>query len=175
MVDPRVMDPHQDTVSRHDIPDDVVADTVAVLEAMNLWRDAERSMSEASRRYMHLGESDMRALRYLLAAERHGLVSTPGAIATHLGVSAAAVTKLLDRLASGGHITRESVPGDRRSIAVHVTEDTRSSARASVGRSHARRFDAVASLSAEDRASVLRFFDALLNTAQWVDEPIAHA
>lgn len=170
MVDPRVMDPDGETVNRMTLSDEIVADTVAVLNAMNLWRDTERSMSESSRRYMRLGDSDMRALRFLLASERHGVIATPGSIASHLGVSAAAITKLLDRLATAGHITRESLPGDRRSIGVHVTDETRASARASVGRSHARRFDAVASLSPDDRAAVLRFFNALMETAEWVPE-----
>ncbi|WP_460802222.1 MarR family winged helix-turn-helix transcriptional regulator [Microbacterium sp. GXF6406] len=168
MLDPRIMDPDGEIVDRSGLSAEDVDEVVAVLEAMNEWRDTERSMSEASRRYMRLGDTDMRALRFLIAQERNGQASTPGSIAAHLGVTAAATTKLLDRLAAGGHVTRAPHPDDRRSTSIHVTAETRQSARASVGRSHARRFDAIAQLSSADRAAVLRFFRGLIDTAEWV-------
>lgn len=170
LLDPRVMDPDQEIVSRTHLAPDEVDQVVEVLEAMNRWRDTERRMSEASRRYMKLGDNDMRALRYLIAAQRHGRVVLPRDIANTLGISPAATTKLLDRLEAGHHIRRAPHPDDRRSITIEVTDETRASARASVGRSHARRFDAVAELSAEDRAAVLRFFDALIDSAEGFDE-----
>jgi DNA-binding MarR family transcriptional regulator len=168
MLDPRIMDPEGEIVDRSGLSAEDVDEVVAVLEAMNQWRETERSMSEASRRYMRLGETDMRALRFLIAQERNGEISTPSAIAAHLGVTAAATTKLLDRLAAGGHITRAPHPEDRRSTSIHVTPDTRRSARASVGRSHSRRFDAIAKLSSADRSAVMRFFRGLMDTAEWV-------
>lgn len=173
MVDPRVMDPDHELVVRDHMSAEEVEQTVAVLEAMNTWRELERSMSEEARRYMHLGETDMRALRFLIAAQRQGVIATPGSIAVHLGISPAAATKLIDRLETGGHIRRIADVGDRRRTAIEITESTRASARASVGRSHARRFDAVAGLSPEDRAAVLRFFDALASSSGWTtpDEP----
>lgn len=170
LLDPRVMDPGQEIVSRTHLAPDEVDQVVEVLEAMNRWRDTERRMSEASRRYMKLGDNDMRALRYLIAGQRHGRVIMPRDIANTLGISPAATTKLLDRLEAGHHIRRAPHPGDRRSITIEVTDETRASARASVGRSHARRFDAVAELSAEDRAAVLRFFDALIDSAEGFDD-----
>lgn len=170
MLDPRVMDPDQEIVDRSSMTPDEVDETVAVLEAMGRWRDAERELSEAAARYMHLGDTDMRALRFLLATERHGDIPTPGAIAAHLRISAAATTKLLDRLAAQGHITRTPHPDDRRSTAVRVADETRRSARASVGRSHARRFDAVAALTSDERRAVLRFFDALIDSASWPED-----
>lgn len=173
MVDPRVMDPDHEVVHRDHLSAEVVAQTVSVLEAMSAWRELERSMSERARRYMHLGETDMRALRFLMAAQRHGIVATPTSIAAHLGISPAAATKLIDRLEAGGHIRRQADTDDRRRTSIEVTESTRSSARVSVGRSHARRFDAIASLSADDREAVLRFFDALVSNSQWTapEEP----
>src|SRR6218665_1440650 len=169
LLDPRVMDPDSEIVDRADLAADELDEVVAVLEAMSGWRELERSMSEAARRYMRLGETDMRALRYLIAAQRHGVVATPGTIAAHLGISPAATTKLTDRLEAGGHIVRLPHPDDRRRTAIEITESTRISARASVGRSHARRFDAVARLSATDRAAVLRFFESLTASAEWID------
>lgn len=175
MTDPRVMDPDQELVDRSGMSPEHVAEVVEVLAAMARWSETERRMSEEARRYMRLGETDMRALRFIIAAERHGATPTPSAIAAHLGVTAAAATKLLDRLETGGHITRAPHPDDRRSTAVRVTAETRRSARASVGRGHARRFDAIARLSAEDRAGALRFLDALVASADPDPEPDAGA
>ena len=167
LVDPRVMDPDHELVSRDHLSAGEIDDIVAVLEAMSLWRERERAMSDEARRYMRLGDTDMRALRFLIAAQRHGVVATPGSIAAHLGISPAAATKLVDRLEAGGHIRRIADTGDRRRTSIEVTESTKASARASVGRSHARRFDAVAGLSPDDRRAVLRFFDALVSSSTW--------
>lgn len=167
LVDPRVMDPENELVSRDHLTPAEMDDIVAVLEAMSAWRERERAMSEEARRYMRLGDTDMRALRFLIAAQRHGMVATPGSIAAHLGISPAAATKLVDRLEAGGHIRRIADTDDRRRTSIEVTESTRASARASVGRSHARRFDAVAGLTPDDRRAVLRFFDALVNSSEW--------
>lgn len=163
--DPRRLDPDEEIVRRSHLSDDELAQVVRVLDAMHRWREAERAMSEESQRYMKLGETDMRALRLLIAAQRQDAVVTPGDIAAHLGVSTASVTKLLDRLEKGGHIRRRPHPTDRRRLSIEVTARTRRAARESVGRSHARRFDVIAALSAEQRAVVEGFFDDLAATA----------
>ena len=176
LLDPRLMDPDQELVVRDGLHPDEVEQIVRVLEAMSGWRELERTMSETARRYMRLGETDMRALRYLIAAKRQDVIATPGSISAHLGISPAATTKLTDRLEAGGHIRRTAHPDDRRSTAIEVTESTQASARASVGRSHTRRFHAVAALSHDDRAAVLRFFEGLVAASEWTtpEEHAAH-
>lgn len=171
--DPARLDPDQEIVSRAHLSDDELRQVVAVLDAMHDWREAERRMSEASRRYMKLGETDMRALRLLIAAQRQGVPVTPSTIATHLGISTASTTKLLDRLEAGEHIVRTPHPTDRRSLTIEVTEHTRRVARDTVGRGHARRFDVIAALSPEQRATVAAFFDALAATADGDESPAA--
>jgi DNA-binding MarR family transcriptional regulator len=166
MMDPRVMDPKQEIVRRAGMNDVDVDQVVGVLEALRRWRETERRMSEASRRYMKLGDTDMRALRFVIAMQNHGRVVTPGAIAEHLGITTASTTKLIDRLAAGAHVRRFPHPSDRRSLAIEVTEETRRAARESVGRSHARRFDAAARLTAEEREIVTRFLLDLAATDQ---------
>lgn len=169
------MDPHGELVAHRHLAGDDVEQVVAVLEAMGAWGRLERELSEKAREYMRLGDTDMRALRYLIAAQRQGVLATPGMIATHLRISPAATTKLTDRLEAGGHIRRLAHPADRRRVVLEVTESTSVSARASVGRSHARRFDAIASLSADDRAAVLRFFDALTRSAEGIEPGLGEA
>lgn len=172
MMDPRVMDPQQELVRRAGLDDGDVDQVVRVLEALRRWRETERRMSEASRRYMKLGDTDMRALRFIIAMQNHGRVVTPGTIAEHLGITTASTTKLIDRLAAGDHVRRFPHPSDRRSLAIEVTEETRRVARETVGRSHARRFDAAARLSPQEREVVIHFLDELASTNE---DPGPHA
>ncbi len=164
MMDPRVMDRDQELVRRAGMADADVDQVVGVLEALRRWKETERRMSEASRRYWRLGETDMRALRFVIAMQNHGRVVTPGAIAEHLGITTASTTKLIDRLAAGDHVRRFPHPSDRRSLAIEVTEEARRAARETVGRSHARRFDAAARLTVREREIVTRFLDDLAST-----------
>ncbi|MFI2485561.1 MarR family winged helix-turn-helix transcriptional regulator [Promicromonospora kroppenstedtii] len=164
MLDPRVLDPRQEIVQRSGLDEQEVDQVVRVLQGLRDWREAERRMSEASRRYMKLGETDMRTLRFVIAAQYRGETATPGAIAAHLGITSASTTKMLDRLADAGHIRRLPHPTDRRSLAVEVTEETRQIALKSVGRDHAHRFEAAARLNPEEREVVMRFLGELTAT-----------
>src|SRR5690625_6795505 len=84
-----------------------------LMEALAGLREAEQQRSEASQRYMALGQTDMKALHFLIVAHNTQTIATPGAIAAHLGISTASTTKLLDRLEAAGHIIR--APQDRKS------------------------------------------------------------
>ncbi|TLP74069.1 MarR family winged helix-turn-helix transcriptional regulator [Nesterenkonia sphaerica] len=166
MTDPRLLDPHEEIVQHRGLTETELNQTVQVLESLRRWHSAERSMSEAARKHMDLGETDMRALRYLIAAQANKQLATPSELAQHLGISTAAVTKLLDRLSSRDHIRRLPHPQDRRSTAIQVTDETRQTARSVVGRTHAGRFHAAAALSSDERATVIRFLDALSATVE---------
>ena len=169
MHDPRISDRDEQLVSRAGMNDAEVDQVVRVMEALRGWHDAERRMSEASRRYMKLNANDMRALRFLIAARNQGELATPGALTDYLGISSASTTKLLDRLERGGHLVRSPHPSDRRALAISVTDETRAVARESVGRQHARRFAAAVALTPDEREVVIRFLDAL--SATDVDQP----
>ncbi|WP_395244753.1 MarR family winged helix-turn-helix transcriptional regulator [Agromyces sp. MMS24-K17] len=164
MLDPRIADAAGELVHREHLSDDEVAHVVEVMRALRRWHLAAERMSEASNRYMKLNATDMRALRFLIAAHNQGEHVTPGQLSEHLAISTAATTKLLDRLERGRHIVREPHPGDRRSLVIRVTEHTRQDARETVGRQHARRFDVAAGLTAEERDVVIRFLDELAAT-----------
>ena len=164
MFDPRVMDPAQELISLEDYTVEEVDQIVEVMEAMQRWRKIERKLNDASRKYMQLGENDMRAVRYMIAMQRHGTLATPSDIARHLGITTASVSKMLDRLVSGNHVQRLPHPQDRRSTALQVTEETQAIARQSVGYNHAQRFHAIGSLTPQERAAVIKFFDAFSAT-----------
>ncbi|MET4637829.1 MarR family transcriptional regulator [Mycetocola sp. 2940] len=169
MLDPRVIDPTQDLVKRASMDDAEVDSVVSVLAALRAWRDAEQAMSEASQRHMKLNATDMKALRFLMASRNAGAVVTPGLLAETLRISTASTTKLLDRLERAGHIRRSPHPTDRRALMITVTDATRTDARESVGRIHARRFEAAARLSPDEREVVIRFLTDL-SAVSAVDE-----
>ncbi|GAB3843869.1 MarR family winged helix-turn-helix transcriptional regulator [Nesterenkonia populi] len=164
MMDPRVMDPSGELLDISGMDPAEADQALEVLTALRAWHQAERRMNEASQRYMKLGENDMRALRWAIAAQRSGRTVTPTMIAQHLGISTASVTKMLDRLERGEHIRRRPHPVDRRSSTVEVTEETQRAARESVGRSHAERYRVAAEMTPEERGAVIRFLEALTST-----------
>ncbi|MCX7522650.1 MarR family transcriptional regulator [Microbacterium sp. STN6] len=157
MLDPRVLDPGQELVNHGDLSDDELAQVVRLMVALRAWREAEQRISLDSRSRMHLNETDMKALRFLIGAKAQHLQVTAGALSDHLGISTAATTKLLDRLAAAGHIERSPHPRDRRALTISITDRTHEEVRDSVGRQHARRYEAAVRLTAEEREVVIRF------------------
>ena len=162
--DPRVVDRGGRLVHTSGLPDAEIGQVVRVMDALFRWREAEQRSSRASRAYMQLGETDMKALRFVIVRTEQGHHVTAREIADHLGISSASTTKLLDRLEAGGHIRRTPHPTDRRAIAVVVSAETRRAAERTVGRVHARRFQVAAALTPDERETVIRFLDALSAT-----------
>lgn len=173
------------TGSQNSFPGDLIdssdlsnADREQIARLMNSLarlREAERRLSEASRRFMKLSEQDMHALHYLLAAERQDSVVTPKMLSAHMSMSAASVTKLINRLEREGHVVRRLHPSDRRAYAIEITAETARSARETVGRSQARRVYAAARLSHRERDAVIRFLDGMadelsLSNADWANQ-----
>ncbi|WP_175988953.1 MarR family winged helix-turn-helix transcriptional regulator [Microbacterium tenebrionis] len=150
-----------DLAHRSDLTAQEIEQCYRVLEALREWQVASRALAEASKRYMKLNESDMRAIRMIIRATESGEIVTPKDVAHEVGISSASTTKLVDRLVAGGHLVRVPHPHDRRTTCLEVTESTRLSAHETIGRQHARRFSAAASLSADDREAVIRFLEAL--------------
>ncbi|SJN41876.1 Transcriptional regulator, MarR family [Microbacterium esteraromaticum] len=150
-----------DLVDLGELTEDDRAQCMRVMDGMRNWQAAARALSAASKRYMKLNESDMRAIRMMIRAQRKNQIVTPKEIAHEVGISSASTTKLVDRLIESGHLIRKPHPTDRRTTSIEVTEHTRRSAEDSIGRQHARRFSAAASMSPQERNVVIRFFDAL--------------
>lgn len=159
MYDVEANDPASRLVDRSGMSPTDLAEIGAVMAALGRLREAEQLLSEASQRYMKLGRTDMRALHYLIVAEHRGAVVTPSALTSHLNISSASTTKLLDRLETAGHIHRAPHPTDRRALAITITAETREAATETVGRLQAKRFHSAARLSSEERAVVIRFLD----------------
>lgn len=161
MLDPRIVDPQGSMVRYPGLPPEEMDQVVAVLAAIKAWRDSEERASSRSRSYMRLNETDMRALRFVIAAKNAGVLVTAGMLAEHLQISTASITKMLDRLEKAGHITRSPHPDDRRAVVIAVTAATHTDARATIGAKHARRFDVAAALSPAEREVVIGFLTKL--------------
>lgn len=150
-------DPRGELVDRGGMDEAEVAEIDELMAALVAVRDVERRIAAASRRYMELNDTDMRAVHFIIASEHRGETATPGAIARHLGISTASTTKLLDRLERAGHVRRVPHPRDRRALAIVIAEDTRAAAMSSIGRQQSRRVHAARRLSSEERGVVVRF------------------
>lgn len=152
-------DPHQELVDRTGLDARDVQQIDALMGALARLRAAERELAEASRRFMALGETDMRAVHFLIVCENTGTLATPGAIAQALEISTASTTKLLDRLQRAGHVRRAPHPSDRRALVIALEPATRRSAMRTLGAQHARRVDAARRLLPEEREVVTGFLE----------------
>lgn len=171
IYDVEASDPRSVLIDRTGVPPEELKQIAQVMESLAGLREAEQSLSQASRRYMRLNETDMRALHYLIVCANRNLVATPGGIAHHLGVSTAATTKLLDRLEQGGHIARAPHPTDRRALQISITPETRHAAMETVGRQQAKRFYSAARLTQAEREVVIRFLTDMTEEITLRDEP----
>lgn len=170
IYDVEASDPRSSLVDRTGVPPEDLRQIAALMGALGELREAEQRLSRASRRYMQLNETDMRALHYLIVCSNRHAIATPGGIAQHLAISTASTTKLLDRLEKGGHIHRSPHPTDRRALAITITDDTREAAMQTVGRQQAKRFYAAARLTREERDVVIRFLEDMTREIALPDE-----
>jgi DNA-binding MarR family transcriptional regulator len=83
--------------------------------SVELLRLSEARLSRRRQTDCGPSENARAAMRFILERADVGEDVTPSEIASHLGVSAASVTGMLDRLAAGGLITLAVNPRDRRS------------------------------------------------------------
>ncbi len=154
------------TLDAHELSAEDTTQAFAVMEALGAWQEAGRALARLSADYMRLNETDMRAIRMIMAAQQRGDVVTPKDIARAVDISSASTTKLVDRLIAAGHLTRSPHPSDRRTVCIEVTESTRRTASNTIGRQHARRFAVAAALEPEERATVIKFLEGMLDADQ---------
>ena len=159
LYDVQISDPDAILVDRTSASPADLQQVSRMMSALAALRQAEESLSEASTRYMKLNRTDMRALHFLIVGQNLGQLVTPGSLAAHLKISTASTTKLLDRLARGGHVVREPHPSDRRALVISITPETRAAAMETVGRQQARRFKAAERLSPAEREVVIAFLE----------------
>ncbi|HIY65135.1 MAG TPA: MarR family transcriptional regulator [Candidatus Agrococcus pullicola] len=153
--------PSRETITEEGFDEATVQETIELLRALHAWHVAAEEHSAASQRGMRLGSTDMRAIRYLMACKREGVIVTSGMLAEHLAITGPSVTKMLDRLEQYGHVRRMPHPRDRRAVSVEVTEQTSERARNTIGSDHARRFEVIARLSSGERQAATKLLRKL--------------
>ena len=109
-----------------------------------------------------LTTNEFRALVVVVLAE-----STPGRVTAttlrkELGLSAAAITSLVQRLTDAGHLLRESFPGDRRKAILRTTERGADAVRAFAEGVAQDSHRAMAELPDEDLVAAHRTFRAMV-------------
>ena len=174
LVDPRVIDPRQELVRHDDLSEQDLQQIIGVLTAIREWRDAEQRLNFESRSLLKLNDTDMKALRYIIASMNADVAVTAGALSEHLHISTASTTKLLDRLEKAGHVMRKPHPTDRRAVTVTITPETHREVRRTMGLQHARRFEVAKALTTPEREVVTRFLRELsATTVLTAPEPAA--
>lgn len=91
------------------------ADAIAGLEALG---ESVHEADDAALRKLDLRSTDALALLHVVQAAAADRPLSPTALASRLGITTAAVTKLVDRLGRAGRAERRPNPRDRRGIVV---------------------------------------------------------
>jgi DNA-binding MarR family transcriptional regulator len=106
--------------------------------------------------------SAFRALLNILVAEDAGQPMTSGELRQKMGVSAAAITYLVERMIDSGHIQRDSDPADRRKVILRIAGHGRDIAGTFFAALAAETRAAMADLSDTDLAASHRVLAALV-------------
>lgn len=146
--------------------------SIAVLEAMRVYRAAESAMRRRSQETLGMGENDLGAMRYLLRAAEQGKTVGPKELAQYLGITSASITVLLDRLEKNGHITRQPSPFDRRALIIVPAPPSDALRQATLGDLRPELVDVVEQLSDDDAHTIVAFLSDLRDAVNQVD---AHA
>lgn len=103
---------------------------VDVLNALRAYRDVESGLRRSLSQRLSINETDLGALRYLLAVWQREQGTSPKELARALGISSASTTLVIDRLEKAGLIRRRRHPVDRRAVILEpgekATEEFRS-------------------------------------------------
>ncbi len=95
------------------------------LRALQTLSDALDRMHSGMKGDMDMNASDLATLRMLTIREHRGQMVSPHDVATHLRISTASTTKLIDRLVASGHLERRPHPSDGRARVVVLTDKSR--------------------------------------------------
>ncbi|PJJ63483.1 MarR family winged helix-turn-helix transcriptional regulator [Compostimonas suwonensis] len=144
---------------------------VEVLQALRRFHQADTTMRQQLSTDMDMNETDLRALRELIAAEAVGRSVSPKDLTRAIGISSAATAKLLARLVGSGHIRREPSPRDRRAQLLFATPAAHQEVRTTLSAMHTRMLAAAARLDAHEQASVIAFLDDLSEAVSIEREP----
>ena len=143
---------------------------ILVLRALRRFKAADSAMRAKTQADMDMNETDLLALRHLIAAEARGHPVGPKELAAVLGISSAATAKLLARLSRLGHITREPHPTDRRAQILHPSPDAHHEVRKTLGDMHERMLAVAHDRTPVEQRAIISFLDDLSGAVTTADE-----
>ena len=132
-----------------------------VLQAVRRFRVADAIMRRRAQALMHINETDLMAIRHLIACERGHNVASPKDISEFLNISSAATAKLLSRLEASGHIRREVNPRDGRAQLLFATTESHDEMRRTLGNTHEEMMAVALDLTRDQQGAVVHFLDAM--------------
>ncbi|GAB3118717.1 MarR family winged helix-turn-helix transcriptional regulator [Glaciibacter psychrotolerans] len=140
---------------------DDVTRAILVLQALRRFKAADSAMRHRTQAEMDMNETDLLALRHLIAAEARGHEVGPKELSEVLRITTAATAKLLARLVHSGHIRREVHPTDRRAQRLYATRNAHQEVRKTLGDMHERMIAVAQDFSAEQQRAIIDFLDAM--------------
>lgn len=145
------------------------ARSTSVMEALRSYRASEVAMRRRTQQSMDMGENELLVLRFLARAARTGKQVTPMQLSRYLGITSASTTALVDRLERSGHVVRAAHPTDRRSVVITSSPHAEEEIRDTLGQMHERMMGVVRGMDEADRATVIRFLDAMRVAVDHID------
>ncbi|MFD6164228.1 MarR family winged helix-turn-helix transcriptional regulator [Oerskovia sp. NPDC060287] len=125
-------------------------------------RDQLRNLTRRQQRFerylgrqMHVDPAGLAVMDHLVSAGP----ATPTELARELSTSTAAMTLVIDRLADGGHVSRQPHPSDRRKVLVTPAEHWEEDAFEHVGPLVVELGRIAESLTAQEQATVVTFLE----------------
>lgn len=122
-----------------------------------------------------LSANDFRALLHIMIADVSGRPVSPGELGSVLGLSSAAMTYLVERMITSGHIRREPDTADRRKVILRYDEQGMAVAREFFGPLGAHVHTALEDLPDSDLDAAHRVFGALTGAMQTYHREITGA
>lgn len=135
-----------------------------VLNSLHLlreFREVETGARESLRADLNINNTDLEALRFVVDESVERTV-TPKMLGTHLGVTSASISALVERLISAGYLTREVDRRDRRARILRATEDARDMLDSGLQRQVSALLSAAGAFTDEELAAVERYLEALI-------------
>ena len=150
---------HEEEHLYADDPDTAVGKEL--MAALLRLRRAQRTQEVRVGAVSGLADLDLRAIRYIVQADRDERQIGPKALVSMLGTSAASVTNIVDRLVAKGFVERTVHPRDRRAHYLSPTPRAIEQVNSMIGDHHARMVAAVNALDDDSVAAAVRAVSAV--------------
>jgi len=137
---------------------DYSTDVIAALTRVEL---ADAQLRARLRQRLQLNSTDLAALQYVERCETNNRGAYAKDLVHILGVTSAATTTILDRLAHAGHVLRTPDPASRRLRLLTLTDSTRTVLTEMIGGTQTRLRGLLAAMSHRERQRTVRMMDEI--------------